>query len=1196
MKQAMRKAKAVISAVLMAFAMVAGVIPGEYGMIKAYAATEKKLNVGEIKEGDIKSNSEVSGFTLTAGSTIDANTKTLDNGMEITKRLKLGGAGSATSRSVKFTTEGPAVVNAYCMSSGDSERILALYNDEGAIISEQPAKASYPGNIITADTYEIDGAGTYYLASKGSGINIYYVSVTEGELAPIERNPWSSVMTPSLGTATAADGKITVTYTMKIGARVADACDQLIITMYDEKGTKVTDSTVGAQGEAGKVEFTPTASGKYTFKAEAIRKDETDKKVSNEISADFVLPLATPVVRAMTTDTNGTMKVIWANVPEAESYDVSYKAAGAADYELIQNVAATKDAEVSVSKSGLTKGSKYDFQVVAKRGNDVSKEGEAKEYTVRNEAERDWIGTRFGTSTSDEANHSEGNIYDGLKLISCTYKENGTINKKGGKLNASDPYDGITYYYTKINPKTENFQLTGTFTIDYINPSPDGQEGFGIIIRDSIGKDGDNTGAYYTNSATAIASKVQYVNDDGATKSIKDGIGYRFFSGVTSTKETPKTGQVTMSSGAFDQKLQIKQGESYTFTVKMDNTGYRVIYKDAQGNENIQTLYGRNELLVIDKENVYVGFAAARGCNVTVKDIKFTTSDPAKDAPDEGKPVEKVTSNYKISSPSTSGSTNYKVTFSANADGKLTLKKGSKTIAKNVDIKAGTDFESDVKLSVGDNKFVAEFTPNADYKPGDNMEMDSYEKATVEKTVNCRPIGNPGEKIIVSPEGTADGKGTKDSPLNIQTAVKYVQPGQQIVCLSGTYELKEQLKIESGIDGTKEQRIYLYTDPEAKKPAEFDFMNEGKGMVLWGDYWYIKNICVTKSADGQKGIQVAGSNNVLEQVRTYKNGNTGIQVSGQSTDPFEKWPANNLILNCTSHENCDAAMEDADGFAAKLTTGEGNVFYGCIAYNNADDGWDCFAKTATGPIGAVTVINSVAFKNGYLLNGSEAGNGNGFKMGGSALSGHHVLKNCVAYDNKAKGIDSNSCPDIEVYNCTSYNNKSYNVALYSNNGITTAFKAEGIVSYKDMYTDVPEQLKLSGQADLDMTKNFFWTEVAAANAKEKKGSTANADWFKSLKTGKNPGRNEDGTVNMAGLLQLTDKAPANAGARFDNAEYSMDKVLAQFEVSREIPEAGDLTEAKTGGNVAVYAVVAVVVIAIIAAVVVVLGKKKKAAN
>ena len=99
--------------------------------------------------------------------------------------------------------------------------------------------------------------------------------------------------------------------------------------------------------------------------------------------------------------------------------------------------------------------------------------------------------------------------------------------------------------------------------------------------------------------------------------------------------------------------------------------------------------------------------------------------------------------------------------------------------------------------------------------------------------------------------------------------------------------------------------------------------------------------------------------------------------------------------------------------------GDGIVFDGCILYNNADDGWDLFAKVETGAIGTVTIKNSVAYMNGYVLdeegNLVDAGNGNGFKMGGSSITGGHKLINSVAFCNKAKGIDSNSCPDIQVY-------------------------------------------------------------------------------------------------------------------------------------------------------------------------------------
>ena len=45
-------------------------------------------------------------------------------------------------------------------------------------------------------------------------------------------------------------------------------------------------------------------------------------------------------------------------------------------------------------------------------------------------------------------------------------------------------------------------------------------------------------------------------------------------------------------------------------------------------------------------------------------------------------------------------------------------------------------------------------------------------------------------------------------------ALQYVQAGQQIICEGGTYELTEGIKVEEGIDGTAEQRIYLLADSD----------------------------------------------------------------------------------------------------------------------------------------------------------------------------------------------------------------------------------------------------------------------------------------------------------------------------------------------------------------------------------------------
>ncbi|MEE2037609.1 hypothetical protein Q8791_10295 [Nocardiopsis sp. CT-R113] len=43
-----------------------------------------------------------------------------------------------------------------------------------------------------------------------------------------------------------------------------------------------------------------------------------------------------------------------------------------------------------------------------------------------------------------------------------------------------------------------------------------------------------------------------------------------------------------------------------------------------------------------------------------------------------------------------------------------------------------------------------------------------------------------------------------------------------------------------------------------------------------------------------------------------------------------------------------------------------------MAHNNTDDGWDLCAKSDTGPIGAVTVEDSLAHRNDTLGDGSQA--------------------------------------------------------------------------------------------------------------------------------------------------------------------------------------------------------------------------------
>lgn len=283
--------------------------------------------------------------------------------------------------------------------------------------------------------------------------------------------------------------------------------------------------------------------------------------------------------------------------------------------------------------------------------------------------------------------------------------------------------------------------------------------------------------------------------------------------------------------------------------------------------------------------------------------------------------------------------------------------------------------------------------------------------------------------IFCSPTGSGSGESESD-PASVTDAVSKLTAGHTIYLLAGTYKFSETILISEDNSGTadamKSMKAYNGAD------VTFDFSGQGaanasnRGIVLDGDYWHFYGFEITKAADN--GMLLSGNNNKIEMMVFNDNQDTGLQLSRYNTSAaaIADWPSNNLILNCTSKNNCDdVSMENADGFAAKLTCGEGNVFDGCMAYNNSDDGWDLFAKSETGPIGVVTIQNCIAFRNGFTEFGEGYGDcdGNGFKLGGSGIGSAHVVKNCLAFENLHCGFTDNNNPKLgTLINCTAVNN------------------------------------------------------------------------------------------------------------------------------------------------------------------------------
>ncbi len=746
-------------------------------------------------------------------------------------------------------------------------------------------------------------------------------------------------------------------------------------------------------------------------------------------------------------------------------------------------------------------------------------------YAAENEnvaESRAWNFTYFGQSSNEALNTFEMIDPDELsfKLNSCSYNEDGSINKKGGKFTTF--HDGVSFYYTEIDADTENFELTGTFTVDYINPTADGQEGFGILAMDSLGEHGVSSTNHYTNSAGILATKFSG-QVDGKTVSAKDTIGTRFVSGITKDilaegdTGISAAGKNTSKAYSLDEKDLVKQGESYTLTLKKTNTGYEA---ELEGSDEERIMYGADKLLQLDSEKVYVGFAVARGCNVTVSDVSMKITDPKTDPAALPAPEETVDVKTKVNSPTTYGLEKYPFAYTANADGKITVKDADgKELVKDAQVTANKDYTNEFTLKEGENKFTVEFTPSEGYKI-DGLALTSYDKT--KSTLKVKHQKYEGKTLYVSPEGTEKGDGTEQAPLDIATATSYVVPGQTIYLAGGTYEMKSALNIERGINGTEQAPITLRSKEGER--AILDFSQASGGMQLWGNYWHVYGIDVCNTKGNIKGLQISGSNNTIELVNTYKNGDTGLQISGTSSESMDRWPANNLILNCTSYDNCDPGMNNADGFAAKITCGEGNVFKGCIAHNNLDDGWDLFAKIESGPIGAVTIDSCVAYANGTLTNGEGNGDGNGFKLGGDGIAVPHVLKNSISFNNNTAGITSNSDPAVILENNTSYGNKVLNITLYGKGSAALEFTAKNNISMNGGAAD-----EYGKMTSLKTKDNYFFDGKQSVNSE---GKTLIADIFESVDVKVEPTRNADGSINMNGLLTLKDGATEGIGARF----------------------------------------------------------------
>jgi len=283
----------------------------------------------------------------------------------------------------------------------------------------------------------------------------------------------------------------------------------------------------------------------------------------------------------------------------------------------------------------------------------------------------------------------------------------------------------------------------------------------------------------------------------------------------------------------------------------------------------------------------------------------------------------------------------------------------------------------------------------------------------------------------VSPTGKPGNDGTSfNTALTFAKAVTLVAAGDNIILQGGTYTIpfvtaqKNTILFTNSGTTTKPIRVTVFNNLRATFDFSYpkqEWIQDGVGFSITGSYWYFNGISITRA--GYQGAYVKGAFNTFENCSFYDNRNTGLEIN--------KGGSNTTVINCDSYHNYDPKKGGsmADGFGPKETQGPGNKFIGCRAWENSDDGYDCYNSAEK-----VIFQNCWAFRNGVDIwnYGGFSGNGNGFKVGGNFKQANHKLTNCVAFGQPQKGFDqNNNTGGITIYNCTSYSNGT-NFGLINN--------------------------------------------------------------------------------------------------------------------------------------------------------------------
>ncbi|WP_249891672.1 right-handed parallel beta-helix repeat-containing protein [Erwinia sp. PK3-005] len=612
-------------------------------------------------------------------------------------------------------------------------------------------------------------------------------------------------------------------------------------------------------------------------------------------------------------------------------------------------------------------------------------------------ASLEWHAITFGQST--DVNFATNVLPEKVGLNQVSFTDGSRAGAKGEKLRLpailesrggkiGNSHDGLTFYYTRL-PANANMQLEAEISVDQFGPEngalPAGQEGAGLLVRDTLGKarhDPAQPGYeefpaaanMVMNAITAVEMRSHHQVE--ATLISRNGVIQAWGNTGVEIKRQP-----------YQSGIDLNQTPRFRLRLTRTDAGFSAAWAPAGSDKwHSQQTTDAERVTVLEPDAYYVGFFASRNARITVHSASLTLSEHQTQARQPFVSPQPPAS-VEIASAAVSATSGYRFQLRSSDDGQITVSSNGVVHLQDRSLKAGEMLSLPLTLSADSTRI--------DYR------LETRQgKVLQDSLIVTRQSVADVSRLYASPQGKAQNDGSQQHPLDVATAAALLAPGGTLWLAPGDYALTTLAASSSGsVEQLKKLR------PLAGKVVFH-------GLNLPASYWDIEHIEIT-----EKSFNISGSHNQIRHVVAHHADDTGIWIASPAGVGRALWASHNLIAHAESWGNQDPGRINADGFAVKMRVGEGNRLLACFAHDNADDGFDLFNKIEDGANGVISIEHSVALRN----------TNNGFKLGGEGIPVAHRITDSVAIENGMDGFTDNFNPGrLMVKNNIAVNNRRFN--------------------------------------------------------------------------------------------------------------------------------------------------------------------------